>query len=520
MSEFHEITHLHQIIIVDGYKTPLSFPPQIQVNIDCARTLYPNASYRIWNGEEIREFIRRDFDTDVLWAFDTLAPYSYKCDLGRFCLLFAIGGIYLDLGVRLMGHWRIPTFYGFAAFRDVAFISRSWATIQTGLIWSKPGRPELERSIQFIIENCRKKYYGEGALYPTGPVPFGRAIIAAMVAKGWSIEADDQRIGECRCITPDREMLNVAYVSREKTLIALRTKVIPGDLAHLGIAGGNNYNNLWRSRRVYGETEHFWNFDDSRIGVRNTLARNNEGIRVPTGTSGRITWGPWIDLEAGSYELKLNFSKGTKAMRIFVDVSSEYGRQILWEGVIQQPFKEGIFEVGVQFTVETDVRAVECRLTVFEDFCGLLKSITLRMLPERCWKHDNERIRVVNGIRRKQGIVVPMGTRGIVTHGPYVRIPQGAYVLKLSFDEEKTRFGTIEVDISADVGKRILRHLTFERKMFRKTQPIELSFATVTPLNEAEFRFYARENFEGVFLGFTLTRQESNGMDGIRPFST
>ena len=112
-----------------------------------------------------------------------------------------------------------------------------------------------------------------------------------------------------------------------------------------------------------------------------------------------------------------------------------------------------------------------------------------------------------------------MGTRGIVTHGPYVRIPRGAYLLKLSFDEERTRFGTIEVDISADVGKRILRHLTFEKKLLRKPQPIELSFATVTPLNEAEFRFYARENFEGVFLGFTLIRQESNGMDGIRPFT-
>jgi hypothetical protein len=33
----------------------------------------------------------------------------------------------------------------------------------------------------------------------------------------------------------------------------MRAKGEGGDLAHLGAAGTNNYNSIWRERRVYGE---------------------------------------------------------------------------------------------------------------------------------------------------------------------------------------------------------------------------------------------------------------------------
>jgi hypothetical protein len=172
------------------------------------------------------------------------------------------GGLYIDLGVRLMNSWPIPIEYGIGAFRDVRFVSPSWAAMQTGLLWSKPGRPELEQAIAWIIENCRTHFYGENALYPTGPVLLGRAFIAAMAKKGNTEEADDQYVGECRCVTPEADVLNVSYVSREGALVGLRTKTVSGDLAHLGLTGVNNYNQLWKSRQVYGEQERVWNFDD------------------------------------------------------------------------------------------------------------------------------------------------------------------------------------------------------------------------------------------------------------------
>ena len=73
-------------------------------------------------GMERRAFIRYHLGVDALWAFDYLRPYSYKCDLARFCLLYVEGGIYIDLGVRLMNSWSIPIEYGIGAFRDVRWI--------------------------------------------------------------------------------------------------------------------------------------------------------------------------------------------------------------------------------------------------------------------------------------------------------------------------------------------------------------------------------------------------------------
>jgi len=163
MTSIHPINKIHQVLIVDGYTLPEKLPPLIQTNIESAKRIYPQAVHKLWNGTELRAFIRYHLGVDALWAFDYLRPYSYKCDLARFCLLYVEGGIYIyiDLGVRLMNSWRIPIKYGIGAFRDVRFMSSSWAAMQLGLLWSKPGRPELEQAIDWIIGNCRTHFYGE-----------------------------------------------------------------------------------------------------------------------------------------------------------------------------------------------------------------------------------------------------------------------------------------------------------------------------------------------------------------------
>ena len=44
-----------------------------------------------------REFIKDNFDKNVLHAYDKLKPTAYKADLFRYCLLFKRGGIWSDL---------------------------------------------------------------------------------------------------------------------------------------------------------------------------------------------------------------------------------------------------------------------------------------------------------------------------------------------------------------------------------------------------------------------------------------
>ena len=44
-----------------------------------------------------REFIKNNFDLDILNAYDILKPGAFKADLWRCCILYIYGGIYLDI---------------------------------------------------------------------------------------------------------------------------------------------------------------------------------------------------------------------------------------------------------------------------------------------------------------------------------------------------------------------------------------------------------------------------------------
>lgn len=81
--------------------------------------------YRMWFLDDARALIGDIYGLDVLRAFNTLRPFSYKADLVRYCIVNHIGGIYIDLSVT--------DFLGFAVgdcefmgFRDPNSAETSW----------------------------------------------------------------------------------------------------------------------------------------------------------------------------------------------------------------------------------------------------------------------------------------------------------------------------------------------------------------------------------------------------------
>jgi hypothetical protein len=504
-AEYHLITQIHQIIIVASYQTSPIMPPMIQSNTDCARALYPSAQYKMWNEEELRIFLKQNFDDDVLWAFDTLEPYSFKCDLARFGLMYAIGGLYLDLGVRLMAHWNIPLTCGVAAFRDVPFVTRNWATMQTGLIWSVPRRVEFEHAIRFVVENCRRRYYGNGPLYPTGPVVFGRAMLAGMLERGWA-EAQDQMIGVCRCITPESEMLNVVYLSQEESLVAFRNKAIAGDLSHLGLAGSNNYNQIWRSRRVYGELEYSWTLSELP-SVKPDLVCNEAGLYIPFGTSGHVAWGPYIPLADGTYRATWTFSSDTIGPRIHIDICTDSGESIIRDRLFNSPFLKGGTELSVDFTLDDQKNDVECRVAVFPDFKGWLRSFSIRALDVRRWGHDHPKINVANGVRTGRGCRVKTYVEGLISSGPRISVPKGSYILEVQFATVASRSEGVDIEISANEGRKRIALETVHRGTLLRSTVVRVPFASVEDLRDVEFRVYSKGLFKGVLMGFALFKQ-------------
>lgn len=215
----------------------------------CTSTIdawFPNAEHVIYNNETLRAFIAENYDKKVLWAYDKLVPFSYKADLGRFCLLNKLGGWYFDIGVRAINAVDIGERIEFLAFRDIQrFSYTSWACATT-VLYSKPGNIALQTAIEMIVNNCEENYYGITPLCPTGPTLLG----AALAANGGNVNFV---YGDYLELTPTHEQKNRAFVLPDGTLLAWSKPSGGGDLTGLGAKSVNNYNELWAKRAIYAK---------------------------------------------------------------------------------------------------------------------------------------------------------------------------------------------------------------------------------------------------------------------------
>jgi mannosyltransferase OCH1-like enzyme len=197
-----------------------------------------------FNNETLRTFVKEKFDSSVLKAYDSLRSYSNKADLGRFCLLYAIGGWYFDMGIRLNTPIELGERIEMLAFREIQkFTGTCWACM-TAVLFSKPGNPALMYAIEQIVKNVNNQYYGITPLSPTATPVLGQAL-----AKHG--EQANYVYGDFLQLTPTHEKQNTAFVLPDGTILAWGKTAGGGDLSAFGAKGVNNYNDLWRNKTLY-----------------------------------------------------------------------------------------------------------------------------------------------------------------------------------------------------------------------------------------------------------------------------
>lgn len=233
---------ISQIFLSDDKDPALS--PFLLHATSTVQGTFPDQEHTIYNKESLRQFIADNYDLDVLWAYDSLRPYSYKADLGRFCLLNKLGGWYFDIAVRAVNPVSIGSRVEFLAFRDIQrFSYTSWACATT-VLYSKPDNTALVTAIEMIVKNCHEQYYGITPLCPTGPTLLG----AALAANGGNV---NHIFGDYLELTPTYEQKNGAFVLPDGTIMAWKKPSGGGDLTGVGAKGVNNYNDFWHARSVY-----------------------------------------------------------------------------------------------------------------------------------------------------------------------------------------------------------------------------------------------------------------------------
>ena len=174
-------------------------PIKMQENVDRMKKVNPEFNIQLFDDNDCRKFIKKNFSKDILTAFDTLKPGAYKADLWRLCILYINGGIYIDIKLNCINN-----------FKFIALTEKEHLVIDTpghwkegniglwnGLLVVKPKNILLLRCINKISENVKNKNYDFNLLYPTGPGLLGEEYIKILRENNLTIETELNKLDLC-----------------------------------------------------------------------------------------------------------------------------------------------------------------------------------------------------------------------------------------------------------------------------------------------------------------------------------
>jgi mannosyltransferase OCH1-like enzyme len=158
----------NSIIPLNIYQTwhTKKLPPIMQKNVDYIIQCNPAFNHHLFDDNDCREYIKNNFNMEVLNAYDSLIPGAYKADLWRYCILYKNGGIYLDIKYKPVNGFKFINL----TEKEHWVLDMDKVGIYNALIICKPHNEILLKAIDKIVNNVKHKFYGNSPLEPTGPL--------------------------------------------------------------------------------------------------------------------------------------------------------------------------------------------------------------------------------------------------------------------------------------------------------------------------------------------------------------
>jgi mannosyltransferase OCH1-like enzyme len=156
-----------------------NLPPKMKNTVELLKKQNPRFKHYLYDDNDCREFIKENFPSNVLNAYDSLIPGAYKADLWRLCILYKNGGIYMDIKFSCVNGFKLIELTEnehFVLDRPQCFNTPK--PIYNALMACRKNNPFLLLAINRIVENVKNKYYGYNALYPTGPGMFSELLMS------------------------------------------------------------------------------------------------------------------------------------------------------------------------------------------------------------------------------------------------------------------------------------------------------------------------------------------------------
>ena len=252
------MSNFFQILLSGDKRVRPALPDNISENVRHFKELYFDFRYHLIRDVEIEGILLKFFHVDVFNAYQQLRPLAFRADLARYCLVYLYGGWYADISLKPLFRYQLPRKCKFFYFVDHGDGSMRPAPsafdCQNGLFYSDKGSSILLDAIKSIVKNCKNKYYGYTSLSPTGPTLFGSVIANQKPSVKYLA-------GAFMPLTPNLANKNRSYVSPDGVILAMHKSswhpLHPGggefsSMFNLGDQS-NNYNWLWRNRKIYIE---------------------------------------------------------------------------------------------------------------------------------------------------------------------------------------------------------------------------------------------------------------------------
>jgi mannosyltransferase OCH1-like enzyme len=170
-----------QILLNKGKEIPLNIfqtwsslnlPPIMKANHELLKTQNPEFKFHLYDDNMCREFIKNNFEDDILYAFDKIKPGAFKADLWRYCILYIKGGIYLDIKFQCVNNFKLISLTQKEYYvRDIPHDSNDG--IYQAIMVNLPSNNFLLQAIKDIVYNCKHNIYTENYLGFSGPGLFG-----------------------------------------------------------------------------------------------------------------------------------------------------------------------------------------------------------------------------------------------------------------------------------------------------------------------------------------------------------
>jgi len=186
-------------VIHQTYYTKTALPPPLQENICRIQQLNPDWEYRLYDDADIETFILQHYGQDLLNIYQRIdtAYGAARADLFRYLLIYAVGGVYLDMKSTItrpldavllpddryiLSKWDDDNYYGWGLHPELAGIERG--EFQQWHVIGVAGHPFLQAVIRQVLHNIL--HYDphtvgvgfKGVIRTTGPIPYTLSIEA------------------------------------------------------------------------------------------------------------------------------------------------------------------------------------------------------------------------------------------------------------------------------------------------------------------------------------------------------